>query len=538
MSEEKTMDKRRSLEGEDIQRGLESFLDSGFDEEGAEGYSEFDDIDIVGYTESHGYLDGAESVRPKKKSLDVIGGAGEVPIRHKAAPKGPDLISTTRRPERREPVYEYEDEYEEEVRPVRMTRPVQARPAQARQPQQRQQARATSSRPVQTGRPVSSDRRFEEDYEDDYIDKKEIKRRAKQNAKQNAKSAARAAAAEREKERRAKEKKYEEKYEKKYAKKYDKKEKKKKSGFKKILTAIIVIAVILLGLLYLIVGDSYRKMKYERIDSVAHEPVKQDGVYNILLIGNDSRLNGEDGRSDAMILLSVSSKTKTITMTSFLRDMYVEIPGHDSHRLNSAYSWGGPELLMETIEHNFDIHVDRYMLVNFEAFANLVDAVGGVDLELSNDEVKYVNGYLMEYNQLRNMDLTTDWLDQNLSGMIHLNGPQALAYSRNRYIGTDFERTNRQRKVLNEVFKKLPAACLTNYKEVSDGLFPNLTTNLTQNECYMLSLNAWKFVKYERVQQMVPIEGSYGNETVKGMMVLSVDTKANSDFLKQTIYGR
>ncbi|MCH5280510.1 MAG: LCP family protein [Lachnospiraceae bacterium] len=312
---------------------------------------------------------------------------------------------------------------------------------------------------------------------------------------------------------------------------------KKKNRAKKAL--ILIAVLILIGFigLYLIVSSMYGKMNYAEVGNYAAESMKEDGVVNVLLIGNDSRLAGDDGRSDAMILVSISDKTKTITMTSFLRDMYVEIPGHGGNRLNAAYSYGGPELLMQTIEENFDIPVHRYALVNFQAFANLVDAVGGVDLELTNDEVQYVNGYLMEYNQLEGRDLATDFLDPSLSGMIHLNGPQALAYSRNRYIGTDFGRTERQRKVLSAVFQKLPGTVLTNSGELTDGLFPNLTTNLRQGECYQLSLNAWKILGYDMVQQYVPIDGSYSNATIRGMAVLEVDMDANIRFLKSTIYG-
>ena len=97
-----------------------------------------------------------------------------------------------------------------------------------------------------------------------------------------------------------------------------------------------------------------------------------------------------------MILLSINDRAKKIYMTSILRDMYVEIPGHDGNRLNAAYAYGGPELLMQTVEQNFGIDVNRYVQVNFEAFANLVDAVGGVELELSTEELEYVNGYLVE----------------------------------------------------------------------------------------------------------------------------------------------
>jgi anionic cell wall polymer biosynthesis LytR-Cps2A-Psr (LCP) family protein len=143
----------------------------------------------------------------------------------------------------------------------------------------------------------------------------------------------------------------------------------------------------------------------------------------------------------------------------------------------------------------------------------------------------------MEYNQLEGRDLATDFLDPSLSGMIHLNGPQALAFTRNRYIGTDFGRTERQRKVLTAVFQKLPATVLTNSGELTDGLFPNLTTNLQQSECYSLSLNAWKFMSYDMVQQCVPVEGTYSDATIREMAVLQVDFDANKQFLKSTIYG-
>lgn len=313
--------------------------------------------------------------------------------------------------------------------------------------------------------------------------------------------------------------------------------KKKKSSFKRFLIAVALIIVLLAAGLYVLVGKVYAEMNYEEIESVASSPMKEEGVTNILLIGNDSRENGEDGRSDAMILLSISNKTKKIYMTSLLRDMYVEIPGHKDNRLNAAYSYGGAELLMETIEKNFDIHISRYVLVNFEAFANLVDAVGGVDLELTGKEVEYVNGYLVEYNILLGRPEGTDYFDDLSGGMVHLNGPQALAYCRNRYIGTDFGRTERQRKVLTEVIHKLPKGVLMNPKGLIDGLMPNLTTNLTQAECYRLSLMAPKILTYDIIQNSIPMEGTYKDATHRKMSVLEVDFEANKKFLQENLYG-
>ena len=277
--------------------------------------------------------------------------------------------------------------------------------------------------------------------------------------------------------------------------------KKKKSRGKKVLTVLAVLLVLFGAVWYLAIGSIYGKMRYNRLETLAGEPLKENGVVNILLIGSDSRTEGDDGRSDAMILLSVSSKTRTIHMTSLLRDMYVDIPGRNGNRLNAAYSFGGPELLLETVKQNLGIEVNRYAVVNFQAFANLVDAVNGVDLELTNEEVKWVNAYLNEYNELRGMPMETDYLDTSLSGMIHLNGAQSLAYSRNRFIGTDFGRTERQRKVLSAVMKKLPAALVTNPNGLINGLFPNLTTNLTQTECLRLSLMGGKLLTYDIVQE-------------------------------------
>ncbi len=313
-------------------------------------------------------------------------------------------------------------------------------------------------------------------------------------------------------------------------------ETKNKKG-KKILAICLLIAAVLGAGWYGLVSAVYGKMTYSRSEELSGEPLKSKGVYHILLIGNDSRSQDEEGRSDAMILLSISSKTKTIQMISLLRDMYVEIPGHDGNRLNAAYAFGGAELLLETVRQNLGIEVNRYIVVNFQAFANLVDAAGGVDLELSNEEVQWVNAYLNEYNMLRNMPIDTDYLDTSLSGMIHLNGPQALAYSRNRYIGTDFGRTERQRKVLSAVIKKLPLAAVTNMKELIDGLFPNLTTNLTKGECLRLSLQAGKFAVYELVQSSVPVSGTYSNASIRGMTVLQVDFEANKKYLQEQIYG-
>ncbi len=317
-----------------------------------------------------------------------------------------------------------------------------------------------------------------------------------------------------------------------------KRKEKKRFRLKKFFLSLVALcAIVLLGW-YFLLGKLYGQIHYQPADGFTDQPWKEADVTNILLIGSDSRENVEGGRSDAMILLTVSNKTKAIQMTSLLRDIYVEIPGHEGNRLNAAYSFGGPELLMETINQNFDISVTRYVLVNFEAFANLVDAVGGVDLFLTGPELEYVNAYLVEYNQITGRPEGTDYLETSKEGEVHLNGPQALAYSRNRYIGTDFGRTERQRKVLSAVIRKAPAALVRNPSSLMKGLLPNLTTNLTKEECFFLSLQAGKFLRWEIGQGSVPLDGTYQPADIRGMSVLQVDFEENKKYLSDIMHGR
>lgn len=311
-----------------------------------------------------------------------------------------------------------------------------------------------------------------------------------------------------------------------------------KKFLKRFFWFLVITSIILLILLYCLTSVVYDKLNYTPIASLEEESMKDDGVIHILLIGNDSRENSTDGRSDAMILLSVSSDTHKIVMTSLLRDMYVEIPGHDNNRLNAAYSYGGPELLMQTVERNLGIEVNRYVQVNFESFVQLVDAVGGVDLELTQEELVYVNGYLVEYNMLTDRPQGTDDMDTETGGLVHLNGPQALAYSRNRYIGTDFGRTERQRKVLEQVFQKLPKAALKHPVDIVNQLVPNLTTNLTKFECFRLVLTAPFCLGYDMETDSLPQPGTYKDATIRKMAVLEVDFEANRKYLQEKLHNR
>ena len=165
------------------------------------------------------------------------------------------------------------------------------------------------------------------------------------------------------------------------------------------------------------------------------------GIVNILLVGQDRREGEETARSDSMILCTYHRKTGDLTMTSFLRDLYVPIPGHSSNRINAAYSEGGTELLNDTLRENFDLHIDGNIEVDFSQFAQIIDLLGGVRLELREDEAR-------EINKETGSDLT--------AGIQTLNGEQALTYARIRKLDADgdFSRTSRQRKVMNALLSQ------------------------------------------------------------------------------------
>lgn len=130
-------------------------------------------------------------------------------------------------------------------------------------------------------------------------------------------------------------------------------------------------------------------------------PILDDeDVFNILFIGSDTRKSGGNGRSDSMIAISINKKVKTITATSFMRDIYLQITGKSSNRINEAFSYGGADLLMDTIEQNFKMHINRYVAIDFFAFIDIVDSIGGVTLEVTEKDIPVINFYIMEINRL------------------------------------------------------------------------------------------------------------------------------------------
>ncbi|MBO7515813.1 MAG: LCP family protein [Lachnospiraceae bacterium] len=249
-------------------------------------------------------------------------------------------------------------------------------------------------------------------------------------------------------------------------------------------------------------------------------------VLNILLIGIDSRSDSNAGRSDTMIIMSINRNTKQIILTSLMRDCYVAIPGRGNNRLNAAHAYGGANLLMQTIEVNFGIHIDYFARVNFFSFMDIVDAVGGIDINLTAAELPHVNSASTAQNKIQN------------AGMNHLNGPQALAYARIRYVGSDYARTQRQRTVLQTVAGKLRGMGLGELNSFLNVALPKIATNIPQGVLNDLVWSMPSTLKYNISEFRVPWDGTGSSVRINGKSVLAVDITANRNLLNQIIYGR
>ncbi len=261
-------------------------------------------------------------------------------------------------------------------------------------------------------------------------------------------------------------------------------------------------------------------------------------AFNILLIGVDSRSDSMSGQSDAMILVSINKRTKQVTMTSFLRDIYLSIPGYGSNRLNVSYAYGGTELLKETIKANFGIPIDRCVVVNFYLVMDMVDAVGGIDLELSEDEIDVMNRlYISHHNRLLGNPEGTDILSAGDAGTVHVNGNQALAYARVRYVGTDFARTGRQRTVITKCLEKIKGMGLGKINGLAEEFLPRIRTDLDKGDCAAMLLMALDLGSYDFTSLTIPTDGTWRNANINGMSVLTVDFTANTEAWYNIVEG-
>lgn len=235
------------------------------------------------------------------------------------------------------------------------------------------------------------------------------------------------------------------------------------------------------------------------------EPFLSDDLINILLVGQDRRPNEGRQRSDSMMVCSINIKTEKVSLISFLRDLYVKIPGYSNNRLNSAYAFGGFPLLKETLAANFGILIDGCFEVDFDGFRALIDQIGGVDIEMSDAEANVVE-----------VEKTGDFF--------HLNGQQALTYARIRKLDSDFQRTGRQRKVLLAAFEKVRGSSLSEIISMIKTALPYVATDMSNRQIMALGSQLFFMFRDAKINTyFIPPEGTYSDVYVNGMAVLYPD---------------
>lgn len=257
------------------------------------------------------------------------------------------------------------------------------------------------------------------------------------------------------------------------------------SKYKKVVLCIISILIIIPLSIY---GYVQYKLKDVTVTSTYKSKIKEvDGITNILLLGTDGRKNETAFRTDSMIILTIDNNNKNIKLTSLARDTYVSIPGRDKGKLNTAYFWGKEDLLFETIENEFGIGLDKYVIVDFTSLMDIIYALDGIQLNIKESEIKEVNKFIPEcYKFCKNPNKGEMELIKE-PGKQTLNGYQALSYSRIRKSDSAIFRDGRQRKVINAIMKKYQNVSFTKYPELIDAITPYVTTNLTSNEITSLA---------------------------------------------------
>lgn len=275
------------------------------------------------------------------------------------------------------------------------------------------------------------------------------------------------------------------------------------------------------------------------------ELLQDSKVLNIMLFGEDNRGSDEHGRSDTMIMATIDNRHKKLKLTSYQRDTYVYIPGHDYDKINASYTLGGAKLSIQTIEANFGIKIDRYAVVDFDSFMKIIDTLGGIDIEVTQDEIDYINYQMYKNGQVDSPTTITD-----PPGVVHLTGQEALWYARDRGLskgedgneigidGDDWDRTSRQRKLLETVFESMKDADLGQIISIVSSVGPLVTTNLKKDEITTLVSHALTYLQYDVEQYYVPEEGLwyYDDDTPSGSVIRISDMEAQRAALAEFVF--
>ncbi|MBR3847920.1 MAG: LCP family protein [Oscillospiraceae bacterium] len=255
-----------------------------------------------------------------------------------------------------------------------------------------------------------------------------------------------------------------------------------------------------------------------------------ENAINIAVFGVDSRTEDVSGRSDAMMIVSVDRKHRKIKAVSIMRDSLVDIEGYGKKKINSAYAIGGVELAIQTINRNFGMNISDYVTVNFNQLAELVDALGGVEVEITEAERRNANKYIKEMAD--EAGVKPELIEE--SGSVTLHGYQAVAYTRIRYVGNaDFERTERQREVMRKLIDKALDMNITKYPALINSLLPMVETSLSNEEILKIAGFVLLSGKPGFEEGRFPIDGTYKTNSFYAM---EYDLEAAAEKLHSFIY--
>ncbi|MBR5293378.1 MAG: LCP family protein [Oscillospiraceae bacterium] len=252
--------------------------------------------------------------------------------------------------------------------------------------------------------------------------------------------------------------------------------------------------------------------------------VLEGEMINIMLIGQDRRPGEDRARSDSMILVTLNKEKNTIQLTSFMRDLYVQIPGYMDTRLNAAYRYGGTDLMNETFKVNFGLEIDGNVMVDFDEFTEIIEIIGGINIYMDGNEAHYMN----------------KWVDGNFQkGMNYLDADQALAFVRMRYLsGGDYGRTDRQRRVIMAIAESLRDADLVTIFNLIDEVLPHIVTNLTDAQIIEYATTGLGILGSGGQMQTfrIPQDDAHYNANIRGMAVLVPNLEMCREDLKEFIY--
>ena len=320
-----------------------------------------------------------------------------------------------------------------------------------------------------------------------------------------------------------------------------------KKSTKIIIGIFIAIAIVILGsfgyvyakLNGIYVKDSDSKVKTSSKEE--HEGKMVDGITNILLVGIDGTNIDKGNRSDSVMLATIDSKSKQLKITSIARDTYVDIPGHGYEKLTHAYAYGGIDLLKEVFKNNFDIDIDKYIAVNFISFIDVMDEIGGVEVDVKSKDIDEVNKYIdacYQYYGDRSNKEPKKYITE--PGVQRLNGYQALAFSRIRYTDSAYARDNRHRDVAQSVYNEFLKQDPMMYKKAADILLENTKTNISPMEMIDLGYTVYN-IKDSKIEQLeFPIDGHRNGHIIskqKGW-VLEWDKEYNLNALHEFVFGQ